>query len=170
VGGTLVGLSESCSLSGGSIACPPAAEFMQGRAFWGNLLALAGALTAAGYLLVGRWLRPTVSLVVYIFTVYSMAAVMLVVMALFSAQPLAGFSPVIYLYLFILAAGPQLLGHTSFNYGLGYLSASFVSVALLGEPIGSTILALIILGEIPGPLEVIGGIIILVGIYLASRS
>jgi drug/metabolite transporter (DMT)-like permease len=76
---------------------------------------------------------------------------------------------VTYLYLLILAAGPQLLGHTSFNYGLRYLSASFVSIALLGEPIGSTILALIVLGEIPGPLEVIGGVIILVGIYLASR-
>jgi drug/metabolite transporter (DMT)-like permease len=43
-------------------------------------------------------------------------------------------------------------------------------VALLGEPIGSTILALLILKEIPAPLEIIGGGIILVGIYLASRS
>jgi drug/metabolite transporter (DMT)-like permease len=69
-----------------------------------------------------------------------------------------------------LAIGPQLLGHTSFNYGLRYLSAAFVSVALLGEPIGSTVLALIILKEIPATLEIVGGAVILIGIYLASRS
>lgn len=169
VGGLLVGLSEACSIGENGLICPPAADFFQGRASWGNLLALAGALTAAGYLLVGRWLRPNMSLAVYIFTVYGMAAVILVIMALLSGKPLAGFPPVVYLYLFILAVGPQLLGHTSFNYGLRYLSASFVSVALLGEPIGSTILAFIILSEIPGPLEIIGGVVILVGIYLASR-
>jgi len=169
IGGTLVGFSEACSVTPRGLICPAASELFQGGASLGNLLALAGAITAAGYLLVGRWLRPTISLMVYIFTVYGVAAVILLILAVFSGKPLAGFPPVTYLYLLILAAGPQLLGHTSFNYGLRYLSASFVSIALLGEPIGSTILALIVLGEIPGPLEVIGGVIILVGIYLASR-
>jgi len=169
IGGTLVGFSEACSVTSRGLICPVASELFQGGASLGNLLALSGAITAAGYLLVGRWLRPTISLMVYIFTVYGVAAVILLILAVFSGKPLAGFPPVTYLYLLILAAGPQLLGHTSFNYGLRYLSASFVSIALLGEPIGSTILALIVLGEIPGPLEVIGGVIILVGIYLASR-
>lgn len=170
LGGTIVGFSEACTIAARGLVCPPAADFFQGGATWGNLLALAGALTAAGYLLVGRWLRPTVSLVVYIFTVYGVAALILVLMAIISGKPLTGFPPATYLYLLILAIGPQLLGHTSFNFGLRYLSASYVSVALLGEPIGSTILALIILGEMPGPLEVIGGVVILVGIYLASRQ
>ncbi len=170
LGGTLVGLSESCQLQAGGLACPPASEFMKAGAFAGNLLALAGALCAAAYLLVGRFLRPTMSLIIYIFTVYGTAAVVLLVMAFLSGKPLVGFSPVIFVYLLLLAAGPQLLGHTSFNYGLRYLSASFVSVALLGEPIGSTILALIILKEIPTPLEIVGGVIILTGIYLASRG
>jgi drug/metabolite transporter (DMT)-like permease len=169
IGGTLVGFSEACSVTSRGLICPVASELFQGGASLWNLLALSGAITAAGYLLVGRWLRPTISLMVYIFTVYGVAAVILLILAVFSGKPLAGFPPVTYLYLLILAAGPQLLGHTSFNYGLRYLSASFVSIALLGEPIGSTILALIVLGEIPGPLEVIGGVIILVGIYLASR-
>jgi drug/metabolite transporter (DMT)-like permease len=169
-GGTLVGLSESCQVGAGGLACPPAAEFFQGGASLGNLLALAGALCGAAYLLVGRFLRPTMSLVVYIFTVYGTAALALVGMALVSGKPLTGFSPPIYLFFLLLAAGPQLLGHTSFNYGLRYLSAAYVSVALLGEPIGSTILALIILKEIPSPLEIVGGVIILVGIYLASRG
>ena len=107
---------------------------------------------------------------VYITTVYGVAAVALVVMALFSGKPMSGFSPRVYLAFLALAVGPQLLGHTSINYGLRYLSAAYVSVALLGEPIGSTILAMLILKEIPTALEVAGGIIILVGIYLASRS
>jgi drug/metabolite transporter (DMT)-like permease len=170
IGGTLVGISEACSLSASGLTCPPASVFLQGQAFFGNLLALAGAVMGAAYLLVGRWLRPTVSLIVYITTVYGMAAVVLVIMALFSRQQLGGFSWTVYLAFLALAVGPQLLGHTSFNYSLRFLSAAYVSVALLGEPIGSTILALIILKEIPTTLEVVGGIVILIGIYLASRG
>jgi drug/metabolite transporter (DMT)-like permease len=170
IGGTLVGISEACDLTASGLTCPPASGFFQGQAFLGNLLALTGAVMGGAYLLVGRWLRPTVSLIVYITTVYGTAAVVLVIMALFSRQPLGGFPWTIYLAFLALAVGPQLLGHTSFNYGLRYLSAAFISVALLGEPIGSTILALIILKEIPTTLEVAGGIVILVGIYLASRG
>jgi drug/metabolite transporter (DMT)-like permease len=83
---------------------------------------------------------------------------------------MSGFPGYVYLLFLALAVGPQLLGHTSFNYSLRYLSAAYISVALLGEPIGSTILALIILKEIPVPLEIAGGVIILIGIYLASRA
>jgi drug/metabolite transporter (DMT)-like permease len=169
-GGILVGLSEACGFQAGALSCPPASVFLQGNAFWGNLLALFGALSAAAYLLAGRWLRTSMSLLVYITTVYGVAAVVLVVMALFSSQPLVGFPLPVYLAFLALALGPQLLGHTSFNYGLRYLSAAYVAVALLGEPIGSTLLALLILKETPTPLEIIGGSIILVGIYLASRS
>jgi drug/metabolite transporter (DMT)-like permease len=170
VGGVMVGISEACQYQSSQLVCPPVDVFVQGKAFWGNLLALAGALAAAAYLLVGRWLRPTLSLMVYITTVYGVAAVALVVMALFSGNPLSGFSLPIYLAFLALAVGPQLLGHTSINYSLRYLSAAFVSVVLLGEPISSIILAMFILKETPTALEVAGGIIILVGIYLASRS
>jgi drug/metabolite transporter (DMT)-like permease len=75
-----------------------------------------------------------------------------------------------YLWLVLLALLPQLVGHSSFNWALRYLPASFVSVILLGEPIGSTILAVLILGEIPGWLKIGGGVLILAGIYLASRT
>jgi drug/metabolite transporter (DMT)-like permease len=83
---------------------------------------------------------------------------------------LTGFSPQTYLAFLALAVVPQILGHSSFNYALGYLSAAFVSVALLGEPIGSTVLALLLLKEIPATLEVAGGVIILAGIYIATRG
>jgi drug/metabolite transporter (DMT)-like permease len=170
VGGILVGISEACSIGAGGLTCPPLAEFFRGQAMLGNLLALAGAMTASAYLLVGRWLRSRLSLIVYITTVYGVAAVALVVMALVSRSPMTGFSWMPYLAFVGLAVGPQLLGHTSINYGLRHLSASFVSVALLGEPIGSTILAMLLLKETPSGLEVLGGLIILAGIYLASRD
>ncbi len=170
LGGILVGMSESCTLSTLGFACPPLSTFAQGSTFWGNFLALSGAIFAAAYLLVGRSLRPTLSLIAYISTVYGVAAVALVAMAIFSGQPLFGFSPWVYLAFLALAVFPQLLGHSSFNYGLRYLSAALVSVALLGEPIGSTILAFIILKEVPTALEVVGGVVILVGIYIATRG
>jgi drug/metabolite transporter (DMT)-like permease len=91
-------------------------------------------------------------------------------MALASGEPMSGFSTPVYLAMLALAVGPQLIGHTSFNYGLRYLSAAYVSVALLGEPIGSTILAVLFLKETPGAMELIGGAIILTGIYLATRG
>jgi drug/metabolite transporter (DMT)-like permease len=92
-------------------------------------------------------------------------------MALVSGQALNGFSTSTYLSLLALAIVPQLLGHSSFNYALGYLSAAYVSVALLGEPIGSTLLALACcLKETPATLEVVGGVVILAGIYLATRG
>lgn len=170
LGGTMVGLSNECTLGRVGLVCPPFSAFLQGSAFFGNLLALAGAVAASAYLLAGRFLRPTMSLIPYIFSVYGMAAVILVLMALLSGQPVSGFSFPTYLFLLALAVGPQLLGHTSFNYGLRYLSAAYVSVALLGEPIGSTILAMIVLKETPTRLEIFGGIVILIGIYLATRS
>lgn len=169
-GGILVGMHEACTLSAGGVSCPALDTFLRGDTSLGNLLALGGALFAAAYLMVGRRLRPSLSLISYIATVYTTAAVSLVIMALISGQALGGFSPLTYLAFLALAVVPQLLGHSSFNYALGYLSAAFVSVALLGEPIGSTLLALVLLKEIPATLEVAGGVIILAGIYLATRG
>jgi drug/metabolite transporter (DMT)-like permease len=168
-GGILVAMSESCTLAQGVFSCGAVID-LQSQSMWGNFLALAGALFAAAYLMVGRRLRSTLSLLAYISTVYSTAAVVLIIMALLSGENLSGYSPLTYAAFLALAVVPQLLGHSSFNYGLRYLSAAFVSVALLGEPIGSTILALILLKETPAILEIAGGVIILIGIYLATRS
>lgn len=170
IGGVVVGISDSCSLSRDGLGCPPLGEFMRGGAFLGDLLALAGAWMAAGYLLIGRRLRLNISLVPYIFVVYGMAAlVLLCVMALFGQSPF-GLPAETYLWFILLALVPQLLGHSSFNWALGYLSAAFVSIALLGEPIGSTILAYFLLQETPTPLKIFGAILILAGIYIASQS
>jgi drug/metabolite transporter (DMT)-like permease len=170
VGGSMVGLSDACALSGGRILCPSLAEFLRGRAVLGDLLALAGAVMAAAYLMIGRRLRGKMSLIGYIFVVYSMAAAALVVYALFAGQPLAPYPPKAFAFFLLLALVPQLLGHSTFNWALRYLSAAFVSVALLGEPVGSTILAYFFLKESPAALKLFGAILILAGIYTATQG
>jgi drug/metabolite transporter (DMT)-like permease len=134
------------------------------------LLALTGAWAVAGYLVIGRRLRKGISLVNYIFVVYGMAALVLVAAALLSGLPFFGYSPLTYLMLLSLALIPQLLGHSAFNYALAYLSAAFVSVAALGEPVGSTVLAYFLLAETPGALKLTGAALILAGIAIASRG
>ncbi len=169
VGGTIVGLSDACVLHEGSVICPAMSEFISGRAFLGDLLALTGAIMAAGYMIIGRKLRARVSLASYIFLVYGMAAITLVVIMLLAGESPLGISAVTLLWILLLALIPQLLGHSIFNWALGYLSAGFVSITLLGEPIGSTILAYILLDEAPTLLKVFGAILILTGIVIASR-
>jgi drug/metabolite transporter (DMT)-like permease len=169
IGGSIVGLSDSCSWNNW-LVCPPLSEFVRGQAFLGDFLALAGAWMAAGYLLIGRRLRAKISLIPYIFVVYGMAAIVLIVIMLLAGQSPFGYTPLIYIWMILLALIPQLLGHSTFNWALKYLPASFVSVTLLGEPIGSTILALVILKETPSALELFGGLLILAGIFVASRT
>lgn len=125
---------------------------------------------AAGYLLIGRRLRGGISLVPYIFVVYGIAAIVLIGLMFTSGQSAIGYPPQTYVWLILLALVPQLMGHSSFNWALGYLSAAFVSITLLGEPIGSAVLAYILLDETPTILKIIGAILILAGIFVASRG
>ena len=169
VGGIIVGLGDAC---GGwdKLVCPPWDEFfmLKGQALFGNFLALVGAWMAAGYLLIGRRLRAKLSLTTYTFVVYGAAALGLAAAMFAAGQSPFGYSPLAYLWLLALALIPQLLGHSTLNWALRYLPASFVSIALLGEPVGSTVLAYFLLGETPTPLKLVGMGLILTGIYAAS--
>ncbi|MBN2147002.1 MAG: DMT family transporter [Anaerolineales bacterium] len=167
-GGTIVGLSDSCTWQSGVLACPDLGQFVRGKAFVGDLLAIAGALAAASYMLIGRRLRANISLVGYIFLVYGMAAIVLVVIMFAAGLRPWGYPPQTYLWFVLLALIPQLIGHSTFNWALGYLPATYVSITLLGEPIGSTILAYFLLRETPTWLKIAGGVLILFGIYVAS--
>jgi drug/metabolite transporter (DMT)-like permease len=137
---------------------------------WGNFLALLGAWAISGYLIIGRKLRGQISLIPYIFMVYGIAAVALIIVMFAAGQSPIGYPREAYGWIFLLAVVPQLIGHSTFNWLLRYLPAAFVAVTTLGEPIGSAILAYFILNETPGVATVIGGIFILLGIYLASRN
>ncbi len=136
----------------------------------GDGLALLGAIAVSGYLLVGRKMRRDRDLISYIFPVYSTAGLILILFALIFQEPFFGYSSSTYLYLFFLALIPQLMGHTTFNWALKYLRASLVAMISLGEPIGSTILACLILGEGLTVWKVLGGILIFAGILIALRK
>jgi len=136
----------------------------------GDLLALAGALSVAIYFLIGRRLRARLSLVAYIFPVYATAALALMLMAALPGIPLGGYQALNWLWLLLLALGPQIIGHSSLNWALRHLPATYVTLAVLGEPIGSSILAWLILKEVPGVITVIGGVLVLTGIVVAGRD
>jgi len=135
----------------------------------GNALALIGALMVAGYWLIGRRLRQNMSLTSYVAVVYGTAAAVLLIMTGAARLPLTGYQPIVYVWLLLLGLIPQLIGHSSFNWALARLPATFVAVATLGEPIGSTTLAYFLLGEAPTLLKIFGALLVFVGIVLTLR-
>jgi drug/metabolite transporter (DMT)-like permease len=137
---------------------------------YGDIMAVAGALMGSAYFLIGRKVRQKLPLPTYIFLSYGTAACVLLSATLVSQTPLSGFSNLVYLYLFLLAVGPQLIGHSTFNWALKYLPAPTVAVLILGEPIGSTLLAYLLLGERLTLLKGIGAALILMGIYFSLRK
>lgn len=169
LGGLVVGLSDACT-SNGDLDCSGFLPALRGNAMWGNFLALAGAWAVAGYLIIGRRLRERMSLIPYIFIVYGMATVVLTGFAVTLGQSFGGYPTLTYGWIVLLALVPQLIGHSTYNWALKYMPASTVATANLGEPIGSAILAYLILQENPGLMTLLGGVLILAGIYLASRQ
>jgi len=141
-----------------------------GSAVRGDLLAMGGGLAGAVYFLIGRHVRRTVSLSEYVATSYGTAAVLVLLLCVVTRTNFGGFTPTTYGYLVLLAVVPQLIGHSIINWALQRLSASRVSVFVLGEPIGATLLATLFFREFPGGLNVLGAAIILVGIYISLRS
>lgn len=170
IGSVIVGLSSSCVFQAGRFVCEGLTQTLHTRSLIGNGLALAGAFLSAGYLMVGRKVREHVSLSSYIFSIYSISAIVLIVLVLVSGEKVTGYSSDIYLWMIALALIPQVVGHSAFNWALKYLSAAYVSIALLGEPIGTVILTMLFLRENPSILEVAGGILILIGIVAATQS
>ncbi|HWA12507.1 MAG TPA: DMT family transporter [Burkholderiales bacterium] len=136
----------------------------------GNLLALLGAIAASGYLLVGRAVRGGLSLVAYVWLAYATAAVLLLLAVAVTGTSLGGLSAQAWGFLLLLAVGPQLIGHTAFNWALRRLSATFVAVSILGEPVGSAILAIALFGERFTALQFAGFALLLGGIFVAAAG
>lgn len=141
-----------------------------GMTLSGDLLALGGALCAAGYLIVGRGVRRRLSLLSYVYMVYAAAALALLAIVIAGRVSVARVPARAWLFIVLLALGPQLVGHTSFNWALKYLPAPAVAMAVLGEPVGTTLLAWAILRQAPTGLEMLGGAAICAGIYLAATG
>lgn len=138
------------------------------RPLLGNFLALVGAWMAAIYLIIGRRLRAHLSLLTYTTVVYGTAALFLLAAVILSGYPLIGYEPRTLALFLLMALGPQLLGHSSFNWALAFLPASYVAVTLVSEPIGSSLLAYLFFQEKPGTGVWIGGSLIILGLLAAS--
>ncbi|MGH7446411.1 MAG: DMT family transporter [Longimicrobiales bacterium] len=137
------------------------------QAVRGDALALAGAVFVSVYYVIGRRLRTQVDLWWYIFLVYGIAALALVLAtALMPGVPLTGFPARDWLIFAALAAGPMMLGHTAVNYALRYVRAYIANLAILGEPVGATLIAWLLpaIAEVPAAQTIAGGALILIGI------
>ena len=167
LGGTGLALAGMVAMSAGEFA---AGALVGPRPLAGNTLAVGAAVMMAAYVLAGRSLRQRVPLVPYVTVVYSVCAAVLCAIALAQGAPLRGYPPVEWGLFLAMAVGPGVLGHTVLNWALEHVESSVVSVSLLGEPVGSTLLALLLLGEVPGAWTVAGGAVVLGGIYATART
>lgn len=135
----------------------------------GNILAWLGGVGAGLYILGGRLMRKTVSLFTYVLVVYAIASLVLAALVLILHVPMTGIPLRDIGLILLMAIISGIFGHTLYNWALGSIKASVASVALLGEPIGAALLALVILGQIPPIFTLLGGAIILLGIYFTTR-
>jgi drug/metabolite transporter (DMT)-like permease len=141
-----------------------------GTALLGDLMALGAAVAMAGYLVAGRRLRRSMSTVVYAGLVYAVAGVIVAALATASGHSILAFSARDGLIFLALVLIPTLGGHTVFNWALRHLSVSVVGVAIVGEPVVTTLWAWLLLGEIPAATALVGGALTLAGILLALRA
>src|SRR5213080_2352367 len=156
-GATLIGLGDA-RLSLGALG--------------GDALALAGALTGAGYYVIGRRVRRTVGIWSYASAVYAVAGLLLGFSAALRGAPLSGFGSRDWMVFGAMAAGPMLLGHTGMKYALKHYRATTVNVAALGEPVGASLIAWLVpaIHEVPRLPVLFGGILVLLGIAMALRA
>lgn len=150
-------------ISGGDLGLSP-------RAAFGDVLAILGAIMAAAYFLSGRTVRRRLSLVPYVAIAYTTSAIVLAAIVVGAGERFAGFPAQTWLLFVLMAAIPQFLGHTVFNYLLAAVEASVVAIAVTAEPVGSTLLAFAFFGELPRWTAFAGGALILLGIYVTISA
>lgn len=143
---------------------------ISGMALVGDVLALLGAVMITGYFLLGQRLRRTQSLMTYTFIVYGLSTVILLLYNLILGYSFVGYSGSHWSIFLILAIVPTFFGHTFFNWALKWLSTSTISMAIVFEPIGATILAYLILQEAVTSFQWLGGTIIIFGLFLFIMS
>ncbi len=141
-----------------------------GEALYGDALAVAGAISAAAYILCGKEVRKKISVTPYIALCYGSAAVFMWLVVLALRLDITGFTPQTWGAFLGMAVVSQIVGHSSYNWALGHFSAGFVAIMLLGEPIGSAILALVLFKELPAPTALLGIALLMGAIVTAARN
>ena len=140
------------------------------KALWGDFLALTGGMAVSGYVILGRKVRQKLSLLSYISLCYGSAAVLLWITNLLFGISMSGFSTHTWLMFLGIAIFPQLIGHSCYNWALGYFSAGFIAVALLGEFIGCSVLAFFMFNELPTPIMFLGFAFIMSAMVIAIKG
>lgn len=134
----------------------------------GNVLALIGAWMASLYLLLGREAqRRGLGIGSYVVVAYSTGALVLLPLPLLFGSNYVGYPVAVYLYILLMAIASQVLGHTSLNWAVRWISPTFVTLGILFEPVSSSLLGFLIFNEVPGWLVLIGAIVLLMGVALA---
>lgn len=153
----------------GSVLIALADSSTGGAHLYGDLLSLLAAVAVAAYVLLGRIVRETVSTTVYTFVVYASCAAVLLCFCLIQGNPLFGYGISGIVVGLLLAVFSTILGHSIFSWCLKYFSPSFVSASKLCEPVVAAILAGFLFGESPAALQLLGGAMILAGVFYYSR-
>lgn len=159
-GGLLVGWSDA-----------PGITIGEGNPRLGNGLALIGAWAVSLYFLLGRTAqRRGMGLGSHAAIAYGTAALFLLPLPCLWGNGYSGFPRKFYLYTALLAVFPQLVGHTSFNWAVRWLSPTVVTLIILLEPVGAGVLGIVVFGEMPGPAVLGGAVLLLVGVAIAAMG
>jgi len=155
-GGVLIGFGDTGAVTAGSN--PPL----------GNFLALVGAWTISLYLLLGREAqRRGLGIGSYVAVAYSTGALVLLPLPLMVGSNYVGYPVSVYLYILLMAVASQVVGHTTVNWAMRWISPTLVTLAILFEPVGSSFLGYFIFNEVPGLLVLVGAVVLLSGVALA---
>ena len=138
--------------------------------FLGDMLAIAGAAFVSFYMIIGRIMRQRLSVTAYTFIVYLSCTITLFILVIITKTPLYPYNLKEWAIFLGLAIFCTILGHSIFNWSLEYVKPTFLSVAILGEPVFATLWAALIFAEYPTYYNVIGSTIIIFGICLFSRA
>jgi drug/metabolite transporter (DMT)-like permease len=136
---------------------------------YGVLLALVGSLSASIYFLIGRYVRRFCGLIEYVLPAYSTSALTTLLIAISLGVDLVDYPLSTWFFFILLALGPMIGGHTVFNYLLRFMSAVTVSTLVALEPVGATLLGVLVLGELPGPVVLLGMLVTVLGVCLVLR-
>lgn len=134
-----------------------------GRALLGDALALVGAASYALYLVLGRSIRTRIAFPRYLVVVYGTATAVVLAMAVAGGVRLHGFPSATWLWLVLLAIGPNSIGHSLLNWSVRRLRALTVNLAVLAEPVLATLYAAVLFGELPGGSFYAGAALIVTG-------
>jgi len=148
-------------------------EFFHGEnPVYGNVLATVAGMLFAGYLVVSRSIRQRVDAIPYVTVVHVFASGTAVLFTLGTGTEIAltAYPKHEWALFLAMGLGPTLVAQTLANWTLKYVPSNVVSVAYLGIPISSSILALVVFAQFPGVGTLVGGVLVLAGIYVTIRG